>query len=42
VSDCAVSSSYRLRLLHLPVHEGVQPADIDAMGDLLRQVLGSL
>lgn len=38
-SGCAVSSGYRLRLLHLPCHEGLDEKDLDWMTALLRREL---
>ena len=38
-SGCAVAGRYRLRLLHLPCHQGLQAAQLARMGGRLQQVL---
>lgn len=39
VSDCAVAASYRLRLLHLPCHQGLTDAQMDWMMSTLAEVM---
>jgi hypothetical protein len=38
-SDCAVASRYRLGLLHLPCHQGLDAGQLEWMGEQLRRVL---
>jgi perosamine synthetase len=38
-SDCEVSLDYRLRLLQLPCHQSLEPADIDRIVQTVRSVL---
>jgi len=38
-SDCAVSGRYRLGLLHLPCHQGLEADQLEWMGSQLRRVL---
>lgn len=41
LSNCEVASTYRKHLVHLPCHQGLSPAQMDWMGQLLARVLGA-
>jgi perosamine synthetase len=40
LSGCEVAATYRKHLVHLPCHQGLSPAQMDWMGQLLALVLG--